>query len=296
MKKIVCIILAIIMACGLIGCGSGDEIASSPNATTITTSEPTAEPTPLNPETAIQETVIVDNDILTITAKSFAVDASIFGPSIKLLIENHSDKTIIVQSRDASVNGFMVDTTFSSTIDPDKKSYDNLVFDSTDLKNANITTLADIEFVIYAFDNDSWDTMFTSDVINIQTSSADGFEFKYDDSGTEIFNNESVKIVYQGMRDDPFWGFDMMFYIENNSEQTIIVQVESASINGFMIDPIMSPTICANKRIVDDLTILQSDLEDNEITALENMEISFKIIDGDTWNTLYTTEPFTIEF
>lgn len=296
MKKIICIILAIVMTCGFIGCGGGDEIASSPNATTITTSEPTAEPTPLVLETVIEEQIIIDNDILTITAKSFAIDASIFGPSIKLLIENHSDKTIIVQSRDASVNGYMIDTTFSSTIDPGKKSYDNLVFDSTDLKNANITTLADIEFIIYAFDYDSWDRMFTSDVINIQTSSADGFEFNYDDSGTEIFNNDSVKIVYQGMRDDPFWGFDMMFYIENNSEQTIIVQVESASINGFMVDPIMSPTICANKRIVDDLTILQSDLEDNEITTLENMEISFKIIDGDTWNTLYTTEPFVIEF
>lgn len=296
MKKIICIILAIIVVCGLIGCGGGDEVASSPNATMIATSEPTAEPTPLNEETAIQETVIIDNDILTITAKSFAVDASIFGPSIKLLIENHSDKTIIVQSRDASVNGYMIDTTFSSTIDPGKKSYDNLVFDSTDLKNANITTLADIEFIIYAFDYDSWDNLFTSDVISIQTSSADGFEFKYDDSGTEIFNNDSVKIVYQGMRDDPFWGFDMMFYIENNGEKSIVVQVESASINGFMIDPIMSPTISANKRIVDDLTILQSDLDDNEITTLENMEISFKIIDGDTWNTLYITEPFTIEF
>lgn len=296
MKKIICIILAIVMTCGFIGCGGSGEIASSPNATMIATSEPTAEPTPLVPETAIEEQVIVDNDILTITAKSFAIDASIFGPSIKLLIENHSDKTIIVQSRDASVNGYMIDTTFSSTIDPGKKSYDNLVFDSTDLKNANITTLADIEFVIYAFDNDTWDNVFTSDVINIQTSSADGFEFTYDDSGTEIFNNESVKIVYQGMRDDPFWGFDMMFYIENNGEKSIVVQVESASINGFMIDPIMSPTICANKRIVDDLTILQSDLEDNEITTLETAEISFKVIDGDTWNTLYTTEPFTIEF
>lgn len=296
MKKIICIILAIVMACGFVGCGGSDEIASSPDATMIATSEPTAEPTPLVPETAIEEQVIVDNDILTITAKSFAIDASIFGPSIKLLIENHSNKTIIVQSRDASVNGYMIDTTFSSTIDPGKKSYDNLVFDSTDLKNANITTLADIEFVIYAFDNDTWDDVFVSDIINIQTSSANGFEFTYDDSGTEIFNNESVKIIYQGMRDDPFWGFDMMFYIENNGEKSIIVQVESASINGFMVDPIISPTICANKRIVDDLTILQSDLEDNEITTLENVEISFRIIDGDSWNTLYTTEPFTIEF
>ena len=236
MKKIICIILAIVMACGLIGCGgNNDEIASAPNATSA--------PTPLTAETSIQETVIVDNDILTITAKSFSADASIFGPSIKLLIENHSDKTIVVQALNASVNGFMIDTTFSSTIDPGKKSYDNLTFNSTDLKDANITTLNDIEFVIYAFDNDTWDSVFTSDIINIQTSSINEIESNYNSDGDEIFNNDSVKIIYQGMRDDPYWGIEFVFYIENNSDKNIIVQVNTISINGFMVDSIMSPTI-----------------------------------------------------
>ena len=289
MKKIICIILAIIITCGLIGCGgNNDEIASAPNTTSV--------PTPLTAETAIQETVIVDNDILTITAKSFSADASIFGPSIKLLIENHSDKTIIVQALNASVNGFMIDTTFSSTIDPGKKSYDNLTFNNTDLKDANITTLNDIEFVIYAFDNDTWDSVFTSDIINIQTSSINEIESNYDSDGDEIFNNDSVKIVYQGMRDDPYWGIELVFYIENNSDKNIIVQINTISINGFMVDPIMSPAICANKKIIEGLTILQSDLDDNEITKLENMEISFKIIDENTWDILYTTEPFVVEF
>lgn len=289
MKKIICIILAIVMACGLIGCGgNNDEIASAPNATSA--------PTPLTTETSIQETVIVDNDILTITAKSFSADASIFGPSIKLLIENHSDKTIVVQTLNASVNGFMIDTTFSSTIGPGKKSYDNLTFNSTDLKDANITTLNDIEFVIYAFDNDTWDSVFTSDIINIQTSSINEIESNYNSDGDEIFNNDSVKIIYQGMRDDPYWGIEFVFYIENNSDKNIIVQVNTISINGFMVDSIMSPTICANKKIVEGLTALQTDLENNEITELENMEISFKIIDENTWDILYTTEPFVVEF
>ena len=52
MKKIICIILAIVMGCGLIGCGgNNDEIASAPNATSA--------PTPLTAETSIQETVII---------------------------------------------------------------------------------------------------------------------------------------------------------------------------------------------------------------------------------------------
>ena len=289
MKKIICIILAIVMACGLIGCGgNNDEIASAPNATSA--------PTPLTTETSIQETVIVDNDILTITAKSFSIDASIFGPSIKLLIENHSNKTIVVQALNASVNGFMIDTTFSSTIGPGKKSYDNLTFNSTDLKDANITTLNDIEFVIYAFDNDTWNSVFTSDIINIQTSSINEIKSNYNSDGDEIFNNDSVKIIYQGMRDDPYWGIEFVFYIENNSDKNIIVQVNTISINGFMVDSIMSPTICANKKIVEGLTVLQTDLENNEITELENMEISFKIIDENTWDILYTTEPFIVEF
>ena len=108
-------------------------------------------------------------------------------------------------------------------------------------------------------------------IINIQTPSINEIESNYNSDGDEIFNNDSVKIIYQGMRDDPYWGIEFVFYIENNSDKNIIVQVNTISINGFMVDSIMSPTICANKKIVEGLTVLQTDLENNEITELENM-------------------------
>ena len=116
---------------------------------------------------------------------------------------------------------------------------------------------------------------------------------KYNIEGIEL-NTQFKTINFGKMK--YFYNTDKVFYIENNSDKNIIIQVNTISINGFMVDSIMSPTICANKKIVEGLTVLQTDLENNEITELENMEISFKIIDENTWDILYTTEPFVVEF
>ncbi len=87
---------------------------------------------------------------------------------INVYIENNTNKKIVVQVRDSSVNGFMIRPVFSSEIEAGKKLNDYLYFDKDDLKDNGITEIKNVEwkFLIFSWDNefDDWYT----DVIKIK--------------------------------------------------------------------------------------------------------------------------------
>lgn len=276
------LLLAIIMSFTFVACGSGNA------ATSLASGGNIAETPPI-----IGEQVLLDNEYLTITAKGYDEDASIFGPSVKVLIENKSDKTLCVQVRELSINNYMIDATFSSTVDPGKKAYDNIVFGAVDLDNAHITNVGNIEFYFHIFDKNTWDTILDSDTINITTNTE--VEDMFNTDGIELYNDNDVNIVYQGLTNNSIFGINLVFYITNDTDTNIAVQVDSASLNGFMIDPVMSAEIASGKKIVYYMTIYQSELEENEITSLENLEITFRILDNNFYETLYTTDTYNIQ-
>ena len=52
----------------------------------------------------------------------------IFGPSYKVSVENKTDKKIIVQTRDVSIDGVMEEPIFSIEVTAGKKANDNMTF------------------------------------------------------------------------------------------------------------------------------------------------------------------------
>lgn len=284
--KVLTLLLAIIMSFTFVACGGTATSASSSNV--ISSSFGNAG------TTIVEEQVLLDNEYLTITAKE-AIDDYLFGPSVKVLIENKSDKTLCAQVRELSINNYMIDAIFSATVDPGKKAYDNIVFSAVDLDNAHITRVSNIEFYFHVFDDDTWDTLFDSEIININTNDSE-VEDLFNSDGIELYNDNGVNIIYQGLTNNSAnAGIDLVFYITNDTDNTIAVQVDSASLNGFMIDPIMSAEVASGKKIVYYMTIYQSELTENEITSLENLEITFRIIDNNTYETLYITDNYIVQ-
>ena len=92
------------------GSPAGDQAPNSPSAT-----NGGAAAIRDNDKIAVEETVLLDQDGIKITLKSFSAD-DLFGPAFNVQIENNSDKNVTVQLRESSVNGVMVDTMFSSDV------------------------------------------------------------------------------------------------------------------------------------------------------------------------------------
>ncbi len=74
------------------------------------------------------------------------------------------------------------------------------------------------------------------------------------------------------------------------------IQARSVSINGFMVEPMFSCDVAAGKQAYDSLTFLESNLTENGIESIDNMEISFHIFDAESWDTILDSEPINVSF
>lgn len=77
-------------------------------------------------------------------------DDSILGPGIQVYVENNSAEDIMVQTRNVSINGFMVETYYSPLVMAGKRSLSSLTISDTSLEANGITdiTSAELSFVI----------------------------------------------------------------------------------------------------------------------------------------------------
>ena len=243
----------------------------------------------------IEETVLLDEGGLKVTAKSLDKNA-LMGPEIKLLIDNESGKDLTVQTRNVSINGYMVDTMMSADVVSGKKANDSLTFMRSDLQACGIDTIADMEFSFHVFETSNWHDYLNSDPVVLKTSAAEGYNYVYDDSGDVAYTDDNLKIVIKGLSNDSLLGPGVVVYIANTGSQDVTVQAKDVSINGFMIDPIFSADVCVGKHAVDSITFMSSNLKDNGIDKIEKVELSFHVFTTNGWDTVVDTDPVTITF
>lgn len=243
MKRIFVIVLAFILVTTLVACGgsSAGEVKEPSAVTAGDISENTqrdeqADPSekPGKTEVTMNEAVLVDEAGVKITAKRLVLDG-IFGPEIKLLIENDSGKDLTFQCRNASVNGYMVETMMSVDVVNGKKANDSVTFMESDLEACGIEMIADIEFSFHVFDMSEWETYLDTDAIRLETSIADTFEYAYDDSGDLAYEGAGVKIVVKGLaEDESIFGPDIVVYIENTGDKDVTVLTRDLVVSCFM--------------------------------------------------------------
>ncbi len=302
MKKIVLTAIALSVLMVLYGCVSVSPDVKEPTDVkvngvedTTVNAEESSSSVSDKKEVTIEESVLVEELGVKITAKGFGKD-SIFGPQIKLLIENNSGKELTFQTRDSSVNGYMIDTLMSVDVANGKKANDTLTFSKSELEKCGIESIADMEFSFHIFDSD-WETFLDTEKIQIKTSVADTYEYKFDDSGKVLYDNGGIRIVAKGLTEDSsIFGSEIIVYIENNSGEDITVQTRDTSVDGFMVDTIFSSDVINGKKIVDTIILSSTDLEENDIEVIKEVETSFHIYESETWETIVDTDKVVISF
>lgn len=303
MKKILTLALALTMLLSLVACGEKNEgdgaEASTTKASTTTTKAPTTTTTTASKDenATVSETVLLDEAGIKITAKSLDLDG-LFGPELKLTVENDSGQDLTVQVNDTSVNGYMISSLFSVDVVDGKKATDSLTFMSSDLEACGIETIADMEFSFMISTLDEWEEVLNTDLIQLKTSAADTYVYEYDDSGETLYNEGGIKIVSKGFSDgeDSLFGPCLLLYVENSTDKELLIQTENVSVNECMADALFLCTIGAGKHAVDDVTFMSDDFEENEIAEIETVEMTFIISDSDTWETIAKTDPVTAHF
>ena len=245
-----------------------------------------------NKAVSIEEQVLYDQDGLKITAKEYTSD-DIWGDGIKVLIENDTDQDIMLSCDALIVNDYMIHDLFASEIAAGKKANETIYLSSSELKAAGIDTVGRIEIYFHGSDTATFDTLFEKEHAVIETSAVDEMDTKANDDGMELYNEDGIRIVGKTVDENSFWGAAILLYIENDSGHDVGISVDDMSINGFMMTPYFSTQVYDGKKSLDDITLLSSELEENGIEAVEEVELKFHIYDLDSYETIADSDPIT---
>lgn len=294
-----------ILASALSGCASSDSgtAKSIVPAAESTAAESRAEETSPDPGSAptaetsvaaeteatapvtIEEQVLVDQDGIRITATEYVTDV-FFGDGIRVLIENDSEEDRMISCNALIVNDYMITDLFAAEVAAGKKSNETIDLMNSELEAAGIDTVGKIEIYFNVFDPSTYETVFATDCCTIETSQIANMDTVPDETGTELYNDGGIRIVGKAVDENSFWGTAILLYAENNSGRNVVIQADDLSVNGFMMTPYFSATVYDGKKIIDTIEILSSELDENGITSVEDMELKFHILDEETYDTI----------
>ena len=266
---------------------TGDQQQSEPQ--TESQSAPQAE------KPVLEQVEIYNANGVVVVANS--LEDGLFGPEISLTVENTSDKNITVSSRELSVNGYMfTSSSLYADVAAGKKAKETMTLMSSEMEAAGIDTVAEVAFWLHIYDSDSFKDIDDSDLITLRTSVADTYVQEVDDSGELIYSDKDIRVVCKGLVDDSLWDGTVVFYIENNRNESVSVRAENVSVNGFMVDEGMWADLRPMTRSVDGMYLLS--LEDAEVESLEDVksiEFTLKIVDA-KWKEIDETDPIELTF
>lgn len=293
LAAILCLTLFAGMAMGSGSSGETKDVASSDGSETTADSSINdgAENSSSKTDVSIDESVIVDQDGIKIIATEYVSD-SIMGDGLKLLVENNSDKDYTVGCDALIVNDYMITDLFVSEIAAGKKANETMYLSSSSLSAAGIENVGKIEMYFHAYDSEL-NYLFKNVYTELHTSEFDNMDTTPNDAGTELYNENGIKIVGKTVDEDSFWGTAILLYTENTSGKNVGISVDDMSINGFMMSPFFSTTVYDGKKSIDEITVFSSDLEANGIESIEDVELKFHIYDADSYSTIADSDTIT---
>ncbi len=242
---------------------------------------------------SVEKQVLYSAKGVTITATG--LEDTWNGPQLNLLIENNSSRDVIVESIDESVNGYMIDSVLMAEVEAGSSVNDGITFQASSLEESGVKNVATMEFKLQ-IQNSNWSTLATSKTIKVDTSIAGSYQQKYDDLGNDVMNKNGVRIVEKGVVYDSSFGTGVVLYIEDNSDKDITVQISDVYVNGIMMDGIIAEDIAAGKKAMSEIIFFDSDLQDNDITNINEVQLYFNIINKKTGDELFVSDKVIMKF
>ena len=106
-------------------------------------------------ESQPSDNVIIDNDFVTVIVTGYK-DDEIWGYTANLFLLNKTDKTVMFSVDDASVNGFMADPFYATSVSAGKCAFSSMAWSDTTLEENGITEVEEIEVLFRAYDADDF--------------------------------------------------------------------------------------------------------------------------------------------
>ena len=160
-RKTLSIIAVVALVFTMVACsssGSDAETGTDPMTTTtvpVQTTVPITTASPATTAPSFEEISLVDDENCTVTLKGIDAD-NLFGYTLNVYLENKTDKELMFSVDQVSVNGFMCDPFWASTVSAGKKANEQISFSESDFEANGIQEVNEISFTLNVYDNADW--------------------------------------------------------------------------------------------------------------------------------------------
>ena len=275
MKKAIFILLAMLLLVSMTACGATGNSTNNddPGKTPAADSQPAADitdkddddalqisfkPREFNKGATIEETVLVDEDNVKITATELTYGN--YAAELTLVIENNSDKDLSFIANSVgyscnSVNGYMVPEGYlNCDVAAGKKANDSISISYDSLMLYGIFEIADIE-IDFDISDDDYNHTYTGPRI-ILTSAADGYDYETpvyreniasQESQTEydysvpyfstdtVYEESGLVIASQAVMENQDGESILLLEVVNNSDAVVGISTTNIDINGLRV-------------------------------------------------------------
>lgn len=101
------------------------------------------------------DTIIMDNEYATAIVTGYSKD-EIWGYSVNLFLVNKTDKEVMFSVGDASINGYMADPFFATSVNSGKCAFKSITWFNSTLEDNGIAEIEEIEFQLTVDDANDW--------------------------------------------------------------------------------------------------------------------------------------------
>lgn len=239
----------------------------------------------------LEEQVVYDDNDIKVTVTGLTEGYS--GMEVKIRVENNTENNIVLSGDVFIVNGICMNGWLYTEVAAGKKANDSITFYFDYLEVAGIEAIATVSCVdAHIVDTDSFDTLFETPFA-FETSIADDYVQKIDDSGEVLFQDAGVTVIYKTMAQNSM-GEQVILLVKNETGKNITVEMDDVSVNGYTVsawsyDSLPADTVCFTV-----LDIYSSTLEENEIEKVEEVCFYVEVLDADNWDEICTSDELTV--
>lgn len=249
---------------------------------------------PLGEDAAVQgerepqesDTVLVDNASVSVIVTGIDPNGD-WGYTVKVYLENKTDKTLMFSGDRFAVNGYMCDPLWAIEVAGGKKASSEIAFMEGDLEAIGVDTVTAVTFTLSVSDANDWlaDPVLKQECALYPMGEAAAVWEERESLPTDVvvFNNDYAKMVVIGETSDSMFGYGLQVYLENKTDKTLTFSMEDGAVNEFGCNPFWSAEVAPGMRCISTIGWFESDLADFAITQVDTITGKVIVSDSDDW-------------
>lgn len=213
---------------------------------------------------------------------------------LTICLENNTDRDILATAGRVAINGRMhPEAMLYCEAKSGKAGMSSFWMGWDALEELGITRIERVDFVLEVAEAESYDPILTSQVLTFGPGGACTLP---EPRGEEIWNGNGIRILYQGVGEDPYGNPGIRFYGENTSGEFLTVTSDEIMLDGELIGDFLwysfLPDTCGEFYLYPDDYL--SAHPDARLEQLQELEFALEILLGQDWQEEAVTDPIRV--